>query len=75
MIIQFYTPSGVIEAEPTLQNVGPRRMIVFMEQLQTARLQREAANGSTVVNPETGRTASQQLAWIDAQIVELRKLL
>lgn len=49
--------------------------MAMLESSITARMLREAILDKTEVNPKTGKTAKQQIADIDAQIVALRAKL
>jgi hypothetical protein len=70
-------PTAAMEAaaQKAAANAPIFRQIAALEATQTPRLYREAALGSTVVNPVTGRTAAQQLAYVDEQVAALRKNL
>lgn len=69
-------PPALTTAQITAQTNTPiTAQITALELAQTPRLYREAIAGSTTVNTTTGRTASQELSYIDSQIVLLRKQL
>jgi len=54
---------------------GALRQIVALEAKITSRMHREVILGKTDVNPETGKTAKQDIDAIDAQIAALRAQL
>jgi hypothetical protein len=71
-------PPAPTEAEVRAQANAPvLEQIAALEAQQTPRLLREALVEATTpaVDPRTGRTAREQLAWIDEQIATLRSQL
>jgi hypothetical protein len=69
-------PPALTAAQITVQtNASILAKIATLEASQTPRLYREAIAGSTAVNATTGRTAAQELAYIDSEIETLRTQL
>lgn len=63
-------------SDPSLSSAGHNknidRQILSLEVMITERMKREALLGKEDIDPRTGRTAAQQIAYIDEQIEALR---
>ena len=66
---QAWQPSAATHNAPILAEIARLEAII------TKRMEREDRAKSTAVDPRTGRTASQQIYWVDAEIAALRETL
>lgn len=67
-VIRPMTPAEL----KAVHNNGIYGQIAALEATITERMWREDARGSAVVNPSTGKTSTQYIAWVDDEIATLR---